>query len=53
MLKMIAALTIFIVLGVGLSQVFGEEYIKVMNHIGIKELVRSEWLFKGNIHKDA
>ena len=34
-------------------EVFGEEYIKVMNHIGIKELVRSEWLFKGNIHKDA
>ena len=30
---------------------FGEEYIKVMNHIGIKELVRSEWLFKNNVHK--
>ena len=33
-------------------EVFGEEYIKVMNHIGIKELVRSEWLFKNNINKD-
>ena len=32
---------------------FGEEYIKVMNHIGITELVRSEWLFKGNINKDV
>ena len=30
---------------------FGEEYIKVMNHIGIKELVRSEWLYKNNVHK--
>ena len=26
-------------------EIFGEEYIKVMNHIGITELVRSEWLF--------
>ena len=34
-------------------QVFGEEYIKVMSHIGLKELVRSEWLFKNNIHRDA
>ena len=33
-------------------EVFGEEYIKVMNHIGIKELVRSEWLFKNNINRD-
>ena len=32
-------------------EVFGEEYIKVMNHIGIKELVRSEWLFKNNVNK--
>ena len=34
-------------------EIFGEEYIKVMNHIGIKELVRSEWLFKNNIHREA
>ena len=33
-------------------EVFGEEYIKVMNHIGITELVRSEWLFKNNINRD-
>ena len=33
-------------------EVFGEEYIKVMNHIGITELVRSEWLFKGNLNRD-
>ena len=33
-------------------EVFGEEYIKVMNHIGIKELVRSEWLFKGNVNRN-
>ena len=32
-------------------EVFGEEYIKVMNHIGITELVRSEWLFKNNVNK--
>ena len=32
-------------------EVFGEEYIKVMNHIGIKKLVRSEWLFKSNVNK--
>jgi len=32
-------------------EIFGEEYIKVMNHIGIKELVRSEWLFKNNVNK--
>ena len=30
---------------------FGEEYIKTMHHIGITELVRSEWLFKGNVNK--
>ena len=30
---------------------FGEEYIKVMNHIGITELVRNEWLFKNNVSK--
>ena len=30
---------------------FGEEYIKVMNHIGINDLVRSEWLFKNNVNK--
>ena len=34
-------------------EVFGEEYIKVMNHIGIKNLVRSEWLFKNNINRDV
>jgi len=34
-------------------EVFGEEYIKVMNHIGIKDLVRSEWLFKNNINRDV
>ena len=34
-------------------EIFGEEYIKVMNHIGITELVRSEWLFKGNLNKDV
>ena len=34
-------------------EVFGEEYIKVMNHIGITELVRSEWLFKGNLNRDV
>jgi len=34
-------------------EIFGEEYIKVMNHIGITELVRSEWLFKNNINKDV
>ena len=33
-------------------EVFSEEYIKVMNHIGIKDLVRSEWLFKNNINRD-
>jgi len=32
-------------------KIFSEEYIKVMNHIGIKELVRSEWLFKNNVNK--
>ena len=32
-------------------EVFGAEYIKVMNHIGITELVRSEWLFKNNVNK--
>ena len=32
-------------------KIFGEEYIKVMNHIGITELVRSEWLFKNNVNK--
>jgi len=30
---------------------FGEEYIKVMNHIGITDLVRSEWLFKNNVNR--
>ena len=30
---------------------FGEEYIKVMNHIGINDLVRSEWLFKNNVNR--
>ena len=30
---------------------FGQEYIKVMNHIGITDLVRSEWLFKNNVSK--
>ena len=34
-------------------EVFGEEYIKVMNHIGITELVRSEWLFKGNLNRNV
>ena len=34
-------------------EIFGEEYIKVMNHIGITDLVRSEWLFKGNMNKDV
>ena len=34
-------------------EVFGEEYIKVMNHIGITDLVRSEWLFKGNLNRDV
>ena len=34
-------------------ETFGEEYIKVMNHIGIKELVRSEWLFKGNVNRNV
>ena len=33
-------------------EVFGKEYIKVMNHVGITELVRSEWLFKGNLNRD-
>jgi len=33
-------------------EIFGEEYIKVMNHIGIKKLVRSEWLFKNNLNRD-
>jgi len=33
-------------------KIFGQEYIKVMNHIGITELVRSEWLFKGNLNRD-
>ena len=32
-------------------EIFGDEYIKVMNHIGITELVRSEWLFKNNVNK--
>ena len=32
-------------------EVFGEEYIKVMHHIGITELVRSEWLFKNSVNK--
>ena len=30
---------------------FGKEYIKVMNHIGITDLVRSEWLFKNNVNR--
>jgi len=30
---------------------FGKEYIKVMNHIGITDLVRDEWLFKNNVNK--
>jgi len=30
---------------------FGEEYVKVMNHIGITDLVRNEWLFKNNVNK--
>ena len=34
-------------------EVFGDEYIKVMNHIGITELVRSEWLFKGNLNRNV
>ena len=34
-------------------EIFGEEYIKVMNHIGITDLVRSEWLFKGNLNRDV
>ena len=34
-------------------EIFGEEYIKVMNHIGITELVRSEWLFKGSLNRDV
>ena len=32
-------------------EVFGEEYIKTMHHIGITNLVRSEWLFKNNVNK--
>jgi hypothetical protein len=32
-------------------ETFGEEYIKTMNHIGITELVRSEWLFKNGVNK--
>ena len=32
-------------------EVFGEEYIKTMKHIGITELVRSEWLFKNGVNK--
>ena len=32
-------------------ETFGEEYIKTMHHIGITELVRSEWLFKNNVNK--
>ena len=34
-------------------EIFGKEYIKVMNHIGITDLVRSEWLFKGNLNRDV
>ncbi len=34
-------------------EIFGEEYIKVMNHIGITNLIRSEWLFKGNLNRDV
>ena len=33
-------------------ETFGEEYIKTMHHIGITELVRSEWLFKNNLNRD-
>ena len=32
-------------------ETFEEEYIKTMNHIGITDLVRSEWLFKNNVNK--
>ena len=32
-------------------ETFGEEYIKTMHHIGITELVRSQWLFKNNVNK--
>jgi septal ring factor EnvC (AmiA/AmiB activator) len=32
-------------------ETFGEEYIKTMNHIGITDLVRSEWLFKNGVNK--
>ena len=32
-------------------ETFGEEYIKTMHHIGITNLVRSEWLFKNNVNK--
>jgi len=34
-------------------EIFGEEYIKVMNHIGITDLVRSEWLFKNNLNRNV
>ena len=34
-------------------EIFGEEYIKVMHHIGIKKLVRSEWLFKGSVNRNV
>ena len=34
-------------------ETFGEEYIKVMHHIGIKKLVRSEWLFKSSVNKNV
>jgi predicted Fe-Mo cluster-binding NifX family protein len=34
-------------------EIFGKEYIKVMNHIGITELVRSEWLFKSNLNRNV
>jgi len=34
-------------------EIFGKEYIKVMHHIGITELVRSEWLFKNNISRNV
>ena len=30
---------------------FGEEYKKVMSHIGIEDLARSEWLYKNNVSK--
>ena len=30
---------------------FGEEYKKVMSHIGIEDLSRSEWLFKNNVNR--